>query len=871
MLRSLVLAIGVVLYYSFFNSVFAFTDINGNIRGLVTNKESGQVIRGATVTLRPYGKTGKNKYENEQKCYSMDAGEYLFSEVPPGIYNLECTAFGYQTLRLMGIQVREDHTKLAYFKMVRGSAAIVNETYLYAALEAKQSEEISTGTSNKEALSDAPASVYVITTEDIEERGYVALSDVLSDIPEIEIHQRSNPETFNTMSVRGITGNKKMLLLIDGRRANSMTSSDYALDYNYNIRFMERIEIILGPASALYGADAFSGVVNMITKKGNKGQGAALSSSYGMYNTSTSSLQFGFAKEKFSFSFTGGFHYDSGPDFPSIYKNEFFNYNTQYLQTGLMSGDPSRNQLSQTLEIKPFDHSKVGYFGTLNLQFNKVTIGLFHSQERHSSSTGLNPNFALYWDNARYGTAMSGAYFAHSYQPKNNKKWSLESLVNMTYHLLVGNSNTITATNNYQRGYLAGANSGGRIQETFRYTFNENHKLAAGITLQHSLALPITASLPYQIGRQTPISVLNTEELNLYYIGSDYKDEDGNSLRVYQDLYSMRRIIGGAFFEYRFNLKDKFLMTLGLRYDHVIDVNEFKDNPDFNDYYNFNPRLGLVYKPNDNWRLKFFYGEGFLEPSPEDKFQHNGIFEPVDPVSNGTYERLNGGFWHLPNEKLKDQSTRTGELSISFSKGNLVVVVNSYVNILERLFQRQTNFLDANFKGIPITGSEQLVNSKYTNFTYGSTAHLDYQFLFGAKEQFKFKLFASYSYSDGFIVGLEQLPFTAKHRVKAGLLFKAYNFSIFNRITYRSASFNDGVVDNYGNFVQLGNAPFFVWNLFAKYHIPIKKTKLDFFVRVTNVLNNRYYHTSTASLIAFGATPQDPIRVEGGFTVSFGQ
>ena len=126
----------------------------------------------------------------------------------------------------------------------------------------------------------------------------MSLDEVLTDIPEVEVQRRHSAREFNSFSARGIAGNSRLLILIDGHRFNSMVSSKYTIAENYNIRYAKRIEVILGPASALYGADAFMGVVNIITKTGNEAKGVALTSSYGVYNTTHNAFQLGIGNEK---------------------------------------------------------------------------------------------------------------------------------------------------------------------------------------------------------------------------------------------------------------------------------------------------------------------------------------------------------------------------------------------------------------------------------------------------------------------------------------------------------------------------------------------------------------------------------------------
>lgn len=857
-----------ILIILFFTQIsFAWTELGGNIRGLVTNSESGQFIRGATIQLISF--TGET---TPVKAFSQDAGEFIFTNVAPGLYNLECTAFGFKTTRIMGIQVKEDQTKLAYFKMVRGPAAEINEIYTYAALEAKQKATTETGSTSNESIEDVPATIYVVTSEDIEDAGYMGLNELLLDIPEIEIQERHTTEDYNTVSSRGIQGNEKLLILVDGVRYNSMTSTKMAILENFNIRHVDRVEVILGPASALYGADAYMGVVNIITKKGADAKGFNLTGSYGLYNTTANAFQFGLGNDKISFSMSGGVYYSDGPNLNELYSNDFRWYNNNYLNTGQILNSPfDATGSTQQLPIKAFDLSRFSYFFNAKFRYKKLTIGVFHNQEQHSSSVSTQAQYSPYWKESRIGSSLSGININQFYQPAKSNKWSLNSLLNITFMAIPVNSKFVNSFSNYADAYKMGSDMGARLTETFSYTFNKTHKIAAGITLQHSMTLPKTSDIPnQQDGFLLPIRRTNTEEADIYYLGTNYTDVNGNSLKIYQDLYYLRRIIAAAFAEYRINIKDKLLITLGARFDQIFDISEYSPNKTLRTYNSFSPRLGLVYKPIDNFNIKLFVGRGFLQPTPQQKYDHFGSFSPV-ANANGDYTHIEGGFWRIPNEGLRPETVNTIELSTQYTKGDFSIAANGYLNVIGNSIKLETNFNNQTFKGVAVSGTEQAVNREGQFFTYGGTLRADYKLILGSKEQVKLKMHASYSYADGKVDDLPFLPFTAKHTLKAGVLFRFHDFSLNNSIIYRSKSYNNGSFDIDNNFSQKGNPAFVLWNAFAKYRIlKAKKVKLDVFVKVNNVLNSKYYHTTDNSVIGLGASPQDPIRFVAGLSINFG-
>ena len=136
-------------------------------------------------------------------------------------------------------------------------------------LEDLMNIKVVTASGSEQTVSEAPSTMMVITAQQITERGYEQLDDVLRDIPGVDlVHAYGQAPTFITF--RGMYGdeNKRMLIMIDGIVENSLMGGYEMAGPAYSLHNVERVEIIWGPASALYGANAFSAVVNMITKKG---------------------------------------------------------------------------------------------------------------------------------------------------------------------------------------------------------------------------------------------------------------------------------------------------------------------------------------------------------------------------------------------------------------------------------------------------------------------------------------------------------------------------------------------------------------------------------------------------------------------------
>src|ERR1700691_689231 len=123
----------------------------------------------------------------------------------------------------------------------------------------------------KQKITEAPASVTVITSEDIQRYGYRTLADILRNVTGFYVSYDRN---YSYLGVRGygLPGqyNSSISLLIDGHRLNdnifdaALIGTEFPLD----IDLIDRVEVIRGPNSSLYVASAFLGVINIITKQG---------------------------------------------------------------------------------------------------------------------------------------------------------------------------------------------------------------------------------------------------------------------------------------------------------------------------------------------------------------------------------------------------------------------------------------------------------------------------------------------------------------------------------------------------------------------------------------------------------------------------
>lgn len=127
------------------------------------------------------------------------------------------------------------------------------------------------------------ASVTVITEEEITTRHYQSLADVLRLVPGVEVQRSGSLGKVTDVRIRG-AGDKQIQVLVDGIRVKRPTTGDFNFS-DLAIDQIERIEIVRGPQSTLYGADAIGGVVHIITKRGQGPPAATLHLQGGNFET----------------------------------------------------------------------------------------------------------------------------------------------------------------------------------------------------------------------------------------------------------------------------------------------------------------------------------------------------------------------------------------------------------------------------------------------------------------------------------------------------------------------------------------------------------------------------------------------------------
>ncbi len=169
---------------------------------------------------------------------------------------------------------------------VSSSLVFASELLLFS-----EEELVVTASRHEQKISEAPSAITVITAEDIHQSGATNIPDVLRMVPGLDVMFLTALDP--SICARGLNHrlSNKVLLLIDGRPSYlKLLGNIFWEAFSISLEEIERIEIIRGPGSVLYGTNAYCGVIHIITKSAEELKGTGISFTAGNYNTYLGSL-----------------------------------------------------------------------------------------------------------------------------------------------------------------------------------------------------------------------------------------------------------------------------------------------------------------------------------------------------------------------------------------------------------------------------------------------------------------------------------------------------------------------------------------------------------------------------------------------------
>ena len=239
---------------------------SGSVSGKVTDATNNSPLIGANVILEGTSLGAATDGEGRYEIKGLDAGEYVITVSYIGFRNFK------ENITLeSGQRITRD--------LVLQPEAIEMETYVV------------TASRRRERVEDAPAAISVISKTEIRRESNTNLGDYLKGTKGIDFTQ-SGIDSYN-MTARGFNSSfsSRLLTLTDGRMANvpSLRLTAYNV-IPVSFEDVEQIEVVLGPSSALYGPNAHSGVLNIVTSSPLRSTGTSINIQGGMLNQTDTDL-----------------------------------------------------------------------------------------------------------------------------------------------------------------------------------------------------------------------------------------------------------------------------------------------------------------------------------------------------------------------------------------------------------------------------------------------------------------------------------------------------------------------------------------------------------------------------------------------------
>jgi outer membrane receptor protein involved in Fe transport len=712
-------------------------------------------------------------------------------------------------------------------------------------LEALLNQKVETATKTATGIRQIPNRVLVVTDEDIRRHNYRYLIELVENLPGVQAMNYVEAETGAHVIVRGIWQNNKILVLYNGHKITSPEGKDFIFGrHNWSLANVKRVEFIFGPASALYGADAVSAVINIVSKdlRDLDGHLVEATAGYGIYNTVETDLATGFRVGPLQVRIDGAFHHSDGPNFLDDYPDYYAAlrdpaYKAQGGQV-TANGDPVwvAPSLSYHLAV-------TANLGTsTRLHFLRI-----YSQEQ--SAMGFRPPL-------------------FEFSKQNKWAWyqdngGLTNELHLTEGLMLRTLLTYTHQEcDPKTQFINNFFNNGKSFTRADYKMFRSIRLGAAEELIH------TGSL---FNRRLQL-VLGGRFEDIYSLSKISTTTGGPADLDYPLNYQTNPLVPngevsfhalGAYFQAQYDLLPSLNAVAGVNVDKVWHYDP-----------SFNPRAGLTFSPMETFTLRASAAKAYLIPAPA--YQFEGFNNAAFPGP--------GTIGAIPNTELKPEDYLTFEVgATAMFWRRLIVDVSAFHTSNDNylLRQRRVNNPPMDFPYTPVIGSKPrlVINGADAIFTsenggvvraYGGEVSLtanafeyvrpwaSYSLVLGSQHETPTRTGAG--------IDTEYLANQAAHQVKGGLEVRPWRrlFLVPSFIWYGRTRIRPDAPE--ADLVAKGLDPFFVLNasvLWEGEHFQI-------WARASNILDNHYYRPGgPVSQQAATRVPQAGLMGEAGVRVLY--
>jgi iron complex outermembrane receptor protein len=672
--------------------------------------------------------------------------------------------------------------------------------------------------------SEAPASIYIITAEQIRNRGYSNLLDVLGDLVEYKTENYGNSTSHNDVTTRGVRGQLMFIILLNGVRISSPTNESMPIAENLPIRSAKQIEIVASPASAVYGADAIAGVVNIITYKPEEVNGVQATAYGGLYNQWGGHIMAGKKWGNLGVFLSGQYHYDALPNFSKFYPDMY--KGIESLQTGSFNTD-----FGPITPVTPISPEYGQPLSAYNIQgvvtYGDVSFTLHRNYTRHPSSIFYTPNNAVYNADAFVAPSLTMGSMAFT---RNFGR--LYNFTNLTYseYYISPHSNYRNLYSGMEPGRKFGMGNMWQIEQQNAYNFNSRFSVGWGFSFQNFFAMPRGDDLDRVIDPNVSIAA----------------NISGTPFPA--TFYTMRYSNTGLYAQGVYKPFSKLVITAGARFDYNTRYRSL-----------LNPRVGLVYLPSKNTNLKLFYGSAFLAPPPSRVFEHYGTFFPIDDSG----KVWKSAFWQLPNTNLGPVTAHSIDLVFKQKVGDFNISFSAYHIWLSNLFFRvpdalYTKIYNGEYQGKPVDFIQVSINAGEQR-NYGGTLAIEWQKKLLKNNELRLNGVIGYIEGQQVFEGnIIEIPYIATLQYRAQAEWTSQKFSVVARLIAMNAQRTAAANEAGDRHLTLPG--YWILHLSGGYQV-LKPLRVS--VHLTNVADQRYFNMHEEALVdksTHQGIPQNPFR-----------
>lgn len=466
----------------------------------------------------------------------------------------------------------------------------------------------------------APATVIVISRQDIRERGYADLSEIFDDLPGMDV-VRPYGDTYLKNYWRGYrnTIGDPFLLMVDGVVMNHLYYNTADLIATMPLANIDRVEVVYGPASSVYGANAFMGVVNIITVRQDADGGSGTADlSAGSFDHRVADVAYAFASGRMNFRIAGRF--ENGELDPSVADRYEYTKRSYYrdrrlwggfLDNRSIAGDFRSERRQRALDVRAgIGHLEVG------LQYFAIDSGYgveYAADRAQNDAIWKRPELGLF---ARFEQPLS-----KELKSRTLLRYRKSDLSGDSFFVAANEDASVPGARTVDFSYWQSLNSSWSLLQDFDWTVSPKFSLSSGFKYEQK-DLQKAYDLSYG-----PSLVPGAVDAATYpYPDPPREGRIANNRITTEDQ--------GIYVQSWYELPHSQRLNVGVRWD---------DNSQYGASTTW--RAGYVATLNQ-WTVKALYGEAFQEPVPRllyGGWTGSGSDPSLVPEESTTYE-VSAGF-----------------------------------------------------------------------------------------------------------------------------------------------------------------------------------------------------------------------------------